>query len=188
MKNSTSLHLIIAAGTISLLISLAGCKKNNDGCHADISSNQLSATVQVGSDAPFQFSVTGPDAGIFFGDIPDLQVHTKDVNGRIIFIYLDNLSATGTYSFPNAPTSSIYSRLEYDTILPSTQSYYVDFATDYTSNTNKGSVTITALDKHYIEGTFVADLEGGGVNGTPRGVIAITNGSFKGNFRPHVCP
>src|SRR5204863_1648248 len=94
-------------------------------------------------------------------------------------IAVDNVSQTGTYPLTSNDGVS-GNALTFIKDLGSTSQ--VIYWTIDPSITDKGSVTITALNNHYIEGMFTAFCK----NDNNTGEVAhISNGSFKGNFRPN---
>jgi len=151
---------------------ITSCSKDNT---LDISSNNVSATISIGSNAPFQFSATGAAVRTYplIANPSTYRVEATDANNNNLIIGVENVTQTGTYPF----TSNNGNGLTFvkNVGAPSQLTY----GTSDPSITNKGSVTITALNNHHIEGTFTASCK----NDNNTGEAAyISNGSFKGNF------
>jgi len=154
---------------------ITSCSKNKS---PDTSSNIVTATISIASNASFQFSATGTAVKIYTAASgpSNYRIEAIDPNNNKIFIAVDNVTQTGTYAimsndgiFGNALTFikglGTTSQLAYWTIDQS----IID----------KGSVKITALNSHHIEGTFTAVCKS---DDNIREVAHIDNGSFKINF------
>jgi len=143
----------------------------------DTSSNNVSATISIGNNAPLQFSLTGAAAKIYpaFAYPTTYQIDAKDANNNRLGIVIQNVTQTGTYSFTS--NNGIGNGLAFtkDEGLLSQVTYW----TSDPSIINKGSVTITVLNDHHIEGLFTASCKNDHNTGE---VAQVSNGSFKGNF------
>lgn len=166
--------LITILAVVTLIIT--SCSKSKPPYIPDTSSNNVSATISIGSNAPFQFSVTGAKAKMypetFHPSYYDIEV--TGANNNHLFITLENVTHAGTYPF-TSNNNGIGSRLDFIIDLGSISQ--VTYSTSDPSIANKGSVTITAFNNHHIEGLFTAFCKNG------HGEAAqVSNGSFKGNF------
>ena len=157
---------ILAVVTLIII----SCSKDKSPYNPDTSSNNVSATISIGNNAPFQFSATGAAAKIYplLVNPSSYRIDAKDANNNNLIIAVDNVTKTGTYPFTGS-NSGVGSGLSF---LAGSLYWTSD-----PSITNKGSVTITALNNHHIEGLFTAFCKN---NNT--GDDAQVNGSFKGNF------
>ena len=143
----------------------------------DTSSNDVSATISIGSNAPFQFSATGAAVRTYplISNPSTYRIEATDANNNNLIIGVENVTKTGTYPFTsNNVTGNGLTFVKNVGALSQ-----LTYRTSDPSITNKGSVTITALDNHHIEGVFTAFCK----NDNNTGEVAhISNGSFKGNF------
>lgn len=167
--------LITIPAVVTLIIT--SCSKSKPPYIPDTSSNNVSATISIGNNAPFQFSLTGSAAKIYpvFANPTTYQLDAKDANNNRIGIVVENVTQTGTYPFTS--NNGIGNGLSFtkDEGLLSQATYW----TSDPSIINKGSVTITVLNDHHIEGLFTASCK----NNQNTGEAAqVSNGSFKGNF------
>jgi hypothetical protein len=170
MRNIFFISILAVAGLI-----ITSCSKDNA---PDTTSNNISATISIGNNAPFQFSATGTVVKIYqaISGPSNYRIEAIDPNKNKLFIAVDNVNQAGTYPFTsNDGVSGNGLTFIKDLGLTSQVIYW----TIDPSITNKGSVTITAFNKHYIEGTFTAFCKN--ENNTSE-VAQISNGSFKGNF------
>jgi hypothetical protein len=164
---------ITILAVVTLIIT--SCSKDNS---PDTSSNSISATISIGNNAPFQFSATGAAAKFYqaISGTSNYRIEAIDPNNNKLFIAVDNVTQTGTYPLTSNDGVS-GNALTFIKDLGSTSQ--VIYWTIDPSITDKGSVTITALNNHYIEGMFTAFCK----NDNNTGEVAhISNGSFKGNF------
>ena len=143
----------------------------------DTSSNNVSATISIGSNASFQFSATGAAVRTYplISNPSTYRIEATDANNNNLIIGVENVTKTGTYPFTsNNVTGNGLTFVKNGTGLLSQLTYW----TSDPSITNKGSVTITALNNHHIEGVFTAFCE----RQDPSEAAQVSNGSFKGNF------
>jgi len=156
---------------------ITSCSKDKSPYTPDISLNNVSATISIGNNAPFQFSVAGAAAKIYpaFAYPTTYQIDAKDVNNNRLGIVVQNVTQTGTYPFTS--NNGIGNGLSFtkDEGLLSQVTYW----TSDPSIINKGSVTITVLNDHHIEGFFTASCKNDHNTGE---TAQVGNGSFKGNF------
>ena len=156
---------------------ITSCSKSKPPDIPDTSSNNVSATISIGSNAAFQFSITGSAAKAYqvFANPTTYQVDAKDANNNRLGIVIQNVTQTGTYPFTS--NNGIGNGLSFtkDEGQLSQASYW----TSDPSIINKGSVTITVLNDHHIEGVFTATCKNENNSGE---TAQVTNGSFKGNF------
>lgn len=159
---------------ITLIIT--SCSKDKSPYNLDTSSNNVSASISIGNNAPFQFSVTGATAIMYplLANPSSYRIEAKDANNSLI-IAVENVTQTGTYPFTG--NNGIGSGLSFFKDAGSISQ--VTYSTSDPSITNKGSVTITALTNHHIEGLFTAFCKN--ANNTNE-AAQVSNGSFKGNF------
>jgi hypothetical protein len=157
---------------------ITSCSKDKP---LDTSSNNVSATISIGSNAPFQFSATGATVKFYQDLYGGYDVEAIDANNSEIFIGIGNSTqTTGTYPFSTTPgTFGTGGTFEFiKDVGSASQLVYWTSVTD-PSYTNRGSVTITVLNNHHIEGLFNAscrpDFTGGDV-------AQVSNGSFKINY------
>ena len=157
---------------------ITSCSKNKP---LDTSSNNVSATISIGSNAPFQFSVTGAAVQFYQALNGYYDVEAIDANNSKIFISIGNSTlTTGTYPFSTTPgTFGTGGAFEFiKDVGSASQLVYWTSVID-PSYTNRGSVTITVFNNHHIEGLFNAscrpDFTGGDV-------AQVSNGSFKINY------
>ena len=164
---------ITILAVITLIIT--SCSKDKSPYNPDTSSNNVSATISIGNNAQFQFSVTGAEARMYplLANPSSYRIEAKDANNNNLIISIENVTQTGTYPFTG--NNGIGNGLSFIKDLGSISQ--VSYRTSDPSITNKGSVTITALNNHHIEGLFTAFCKN---NNT--GDDAQVNGSFKGNF------
>ena len=157
---------------------ITSCSKDKP---LDTSSNNVSATISIGSNAPFQFSATGvavkfyqplSGGGLYY----DLEaIDTK--NNNKLFIGIDNLTQTGIYPF-TSNSGMIGTGSTFTFIKDLGSASQLIYWTMDPSITDRGSVTITAFNSHHIEGMFNAFC-----NPELTGEVAqVSNGSFKVNF------
>ena len=162
--------------TVVTLI-ITSCSKSKPPYIPDTSSNNVSATISIGNNAPLQFSLTGAAAKIYpaFAYPTTYQIDAKDANNNRLGIVIQNVTQTGTYSFTS--NNGIGNGLSFtkDEGLLSQVTYW----TSDPSIINKGSVTITVLNDHHIEGLFTASCKNDHNTGED---AQVSNGSFKGNF------
>lgn len=157
---------------------ITACSKSKS---PDTSSNTVSATISIGTGAPFQFSATGTAVKFFQpissgGSYYNLEA-IDAVNNNKIFMGIDNLTKTGTYPFTSnnglTGTGSAFTFIKN----PGSMSQLV-YRTLDPSYTDRGSVTITVFNSHHIEGVFNAsckpELAGD--------MAQVNNGSFKVNY------
>ena len=153
---------------------ITSCSKDKP---LDTSSNNVSATISIGSNAPFQFSLTGAAVHIYpsISSPSTYNLDATGANNNHLFIAVENVTQTGTYPFTS--NNGIGNGLSFikDFGLISQVTYW----TSDPSITNKGSVTITALNNHHIEGLFTAFCKNDNNTGEAG---QVSNGSFKGNF------
>jgi len=164
--------------TILAVVTLitTSCSKDKSPYNPDTSSNNVSATFSIGNNAPFQFSATGAAAKIYplLANPSSYRIEAKDANNNLI-IAVENVTQTGTYPFTS--NNGIGNGLSFIKDVGSISQ--VTYWTSDPSITNKGSVTITALNNHHIEGLFTAFCKNDNNTGE---AAQISNGSFKGNF------
>ena len=153
---------------------ITSCSKDKP---LDTSSNNVSATISTGNNAPFQFSVTGAAVHIYpsISSPSTYNLDATDANNNHLFFAVEYVTQTGTYPFTS--NNGIGSGLSFIKNLGSISQ--VTYLTSDTSITNKGSVTITALNDHHIEGLFTAFCKNDNNTGE---AAQVSNGSFKGNF------
>jgi hypothetical protein len=160
--------------TILAIVTLiiTSCSKNKSPNNPDTSSNNVSATISIDNNAPFQFSSTGAAAKIYPLSVnpSTYRIDAKDANNNNLIIFFENVTKTGTYPFTGS-NSGVGSGLSF---LAGSLYWTSD-----PSITNKGSVTITALNNHHIEGLFTAFCKNSNNTGE---AAQVSNGSFKGNF------
>lgn len=155
---------------------ITSCSKDKSPNNPDTSSNNVSATISIGNNAPFQFFATGVAAKIYplIANPSSYRIEAKDANNKLLIIDVANVTQTGTYPFTgNNGIGNGLSFTNDGTGVTGQLTYY----TSDPSITNKGSVTITVLNNHHIEGLFTAL----GKNSTGE-AAQVSNGSFKGNF------
>jgi len=157
---------------------ITSCSKNKP---PDTSSNNVSATISIGNNAPFQFSATG-SAVKFFQPLsaggPEYTLEAIDTKNNKLHIGFDNLTQTGTYPFTSNDgligTGSVFTFIK--DVGSASQLVYWTLDPSYT---NRGSATVTVFNSHHIEGVFNAsckpELTGGDV-------AQVSNGSFKVNY------
>jgi len=166
---------ITILAVITLIIN--SCSKDKSPYIPDTSSNNVSATISIGNNAQFQFSVTGSEARMYplFANPSSYRIEAKDANNNNLIIVLENVTQTGTYPFTS--NNGIGNGLTFvkNGIVSLSQ---LTYWTSDPSITNKGSVTITTLNNHHIEGVFTAFCE----RQNPGEAAQVSNGSFKGNF------
>jgi hypothetical protein len=164
---------ILAVVTLIII----SCSKDKSPYNPDTSSNNVSATISIGNNAPFQFSATGAAAKIYplLVNPSSYRIDAKDANNNNLIIAVDNVTKTGTYPFTGNYNNGDPNGLSFLKDVGSISQ--ILYWTSDPSITNKGSVTITALNNHHIEGLFTAFCKN---NNT--GDDAQVNGSFKGNF------
>ena len=157
-------------------LNMTSCSKKSPYT-LDTSSNNVSATISIGSNTPFQFSVTGPEARTYplLANPTSYRIEARDANNNNLIIAIENVTQTGTYPFTS--NNGIGNGLSFIKDLGSISQ--VTYSTSDASITNKGSVTITALNNHHIEGLFTAFCKNDNNTGE---AAQISNGSFKGNF------
>ena len=162
---------ITILAVVTLIIT--SCSKSESPYNPDTSSNNVSATISIGTNAPFQFSATGVAAKIYplIANPSSYRIEAKDANNKLLIIDIANVTQTGTYPF-----TSMGNGLSFTNDGTGVTGQLTYFTSD-PSITNKGSVTITALNNHHIEGLFTAFCK----NNTGE-AAQINNGSFKGNF------
>ena len=160
---------------ITLIIT--SCSKDKSPYNPDTSSNNVSATISIGNNAPFQFSATGAAAKIYtlLVNPSSYRIDAKDANNNNLIIAVENVTQTGTYPFTG--NNGIGNGLSFIKDVGSISQ--VTYSTSDPSITNKGSVTITALNNHHIEGLFTAFCKNDNNTGE---AAQVSNGSFKGNF------
>ena len=123
---------------------ITSCSKNKP---PDTSSNNVSATISIGNNAPFQFSATGATVK-FYKDLQggyDVEaIDTK--NNNKLFIGIDNLTQTGTYPFSTTPgTFGTGGSFEFiKDVGSASQLVYWTLVID-PSYTDRGSVTVTVF-------------------------------------------
>lgn len=166
---------ITILAVVTLIIT--SCSKSKPPYTPDTSSNNVSATISIGNNAPFQFSVTGAAAKIYpaFAYPTTYQIDAKDANNNRLGIVVQNVTQTGTYPFTS--NNGIGNGLSFTKDEGSLSQ--VTYWTSDPSITNKGSVTITVLNDHHIEGSFTASCKNDHNTGE---AAQVSNGSFKGNF------
>ena len=143
----------------------------------DTSLNNVSATISIGINAPFQFSATGAAVRTYplILSPSTYRIEATDANNNNLIIVVENVTQTGTYPFTS--NNGIGNGLTFVKNGTGPQSQLTYWTSD-PSITNKGSVTITALNNHHIEGVFTAFCE----RQDPGEAAQVSNGSFKGNF------
>ena len=164
---------ILAVVTLIII----SCSKDKSPYNPDTSSNNVSATISIGNNAPFQFSATGAAAKIYtlLVNPSSYRIDAKDANNNNLIIAVENVTQTGTYPFTG--NNGIGNGLSFIKDVGSISQ--VTYRTSDPSIINKGSVTITILNNHFIEGVFTAFCK----NDQNTGEAAqVNNGSFKGNF------
>ena len=156
---------------------ITSCSKDKSPYTLDTSSNTVSATISIGNNAPFQFSATGAAAIMYplLANPSSYRIEAKDANNNNLIIAVENVTQTGTYPFTG--NNGIGNGLGFTKDAGSISQ--VTYLTSDPSITNKGSVTITALNNHHIEGLFTAFCKSDNNTGE---VAQVSNGSFKGNF------
>jgi hypothetical protein len=142
----------------------------------DTSSNNVSATISIGSNVPFQFSATGAAVRTYplIANPTTYRVEATDANNNNLIIVVENVTQTGTYSFTG--NNGIGNGLSF--VKNSGSLSQLTYSTSDPSITNKGSVTITALNNHHIEGLFTAFC----ARQNAGEVAQVSTGTFKGNF------
>ena len=162
---------------ITLIIT--SCSKDKSPYTPDTSSNNVSATISIGNNAPFQFSATGAAAKIYplLANPSSYRIEAKDANNNNLIIAVDNVTKTGTYPFTGNYNNGDPNGLSFLKDVGSISQ--VTYRTSDPSIINKGSVTITILNNHHIEGLFTAFCKN--ENNTSE-AAQVSNGSFKGNF------
>ena len=172
MKHKFFITILTA---ITLIIT--SCSKDKSPYIPDTSSNNVSATISIGNNAPFQFSVTGAEARMYplLANPSTYRIEAKDANNNYLIIVVENVTQTGIYTFTS--NNGIGSGLTFQKngIGPTSQLIYW---TSDPSIINKGSLTITVLNSHHIEGVFNAFCERQDASEAAQ----VSNGSFKGNF------
>lgn len=167
----------ISVLTVVTLI-IISCSKSKS---PDTSSNTVTATITIGANAPFQFSATGTAVKFYQpisggGSYYDLEA-VDATNNNKIFIGIDNLTKTGTYSFTSnnglLGTGSAFTFSKN----PGTMSQLVYWTLD-PSYTDRGSVIFTVFNSHHIEGVFNANCKPEFTGD----VAQVNNGSFKVNY------
>ena len=156
---------------------ITSCSKDKP---LDTSSNNVSATISIGNNAPFQYSATGVTVK-FYQDLQGgYDVEAIDANNSKIFIYIGNSTQSGTYPFSTTPgTFGTGGTFEFiKDVGSASQLVYWTLVID-PSYTNRGSVTITVFNNHHIEGLFDASCRPDFTGGE---VAQVSNGSFKVNF------
>ena len=166
---------ITILAVVTLIIT--SCSKSKSPYIPDTSSNNVSATISIGNNAPFQFSVAGAAAKIYpaFAYPTTYQIDAKDANNNRLGIVVQNVTQTGTYPFTS--NNGIGNGLSFTKDEGSLSQ--VTYWTSDPSITNKGSLTITVLNNHHIEGLFTAFCKNDNNTGE---AAQVSNGSFKGNF------
>jgi hypothetical protein len=166
---------ITIPAVITLIIN--SCSKDKSPYIPDTSSNNVSATISIGNNAQFQFSVTGSEARMYplLANPSSYRIEAKDANNNNLIIAIENVTQTGTYPFTG--NNGIGNGLSFIKDLGSI--LQVTYRTSDPSITNKGSVTITVLNNHRIEGLFTAFCKSDNNTGE---AAQVSNGSFKGNF------
>ena len=166
---------ITILAVITLIIT--SCSKDKSPYIPDTSSNNVSVTISIGNNAPFQFSVTGAEARMYplLANPSTYRIEAKDANNNNLIIAVENVTQTGTYPFTG--NNGIGNGLSFIKDVGSISQ--VTYRTSDPSITNKGSVTITALNNHHIEGLFTAFCKNDNNTGE---AAQVSNGSFKGNF------
>ena len=156
---------------------ITSCSKDNSQFIPDTSSNNVSATISIGNNAPFQFSVTGAEARMYplLANPSSYRIEAKDANNNNLIIAVENVTQTGTYLFTSS--NGIGNGLSFIKDVGSISQ--VTYSTSDPSITNKGSVTITVLNDHHIEGLFTASCKN---DHNTSEAAQVSNGSFKGNF------
>ena len=165
---------ITILAVVTLIIT--SCSKDKSPYTPDTSSNNVSATISIGNNAPFQFSATGAAAKIYplLASPSTYRIEAINANNQLI-IGIENVTQTGTYPFTG--NNGIGNGLSFIKDVGSISQ--VTYRTSDPSIINKGSVTITVLNNHHIEGVFTAFCK----NDQNTGEAAqVNNGSFKGNF------
>ncbi|MEO6405393.1 MAG: hypothetical protein ABIY51_04395 [Ferruginibacter sp.] len=172
MKHKFFINIL---AVITLIIT--SCSKDKSPYIPDTSSNNVSATISIGNNAPFQFSATGAAAKIYplLANPSSYRIEARDVNNNNLIIAVENITQTGTYPFTS--NNGIGNGLSF--IKDEGSISQVTYRTSDPSITNKGSVTITALNNHHIEGLFTAFCKSDNNTGE---VAQISSGSYKGNF------
>jgi len=153
-------------GPLGILLFCCCNKNNND---APTSQNHIYATITPVSGSPLIIDAVGDNAIFLDGGIlPGVGLQAKnDAHAQLDFIIGDTPNP-GVYPFiltyevnSTSPTAPVY-----------------DNNPTYVSN--PGSVNITAVSDHHIEGSFNATCKIG--LGSPDSVII--NGTFKGDYKP----
>lgn len=143
----------------------------------DTSSNNVSATISIGSNASFQFSSTGAATRIYplALSASTYRIEATDASSNNLVIVVENVIQKGTYPFTSndgiAGSGLTFVKNGIGLIAQHT------YRTSDPAITDKGSVTVTVLDNHHIEGRFSALCER-----QDPGEVAMINGSFKGSF------
>jgi hypothetical protein len=168
-----NIFLVTIMAVVGILIT--SCSKDNA---PDTSSNYVSATISIGNNAPFQVSATGAVVKIYtaISGPSNFRIEAVDPNKNKLFIAVDNVNQAGTYPITGNDGVTGNGVTFIKDLGLTTQ---VIYWTIDPSITNKGSVTITAFNKHYIEGTFTAICKN---ENNSSEVAQISNGSFKGNY------
>jgi hypothetical protein len=157
---------------------ITSCSKDKSPYTPDISLNNVSATISIGNNASFQFSATGAAAKIYplLANPSSYRIEAIDANNNNLIIVLENVTQTGTYPFTsNNGIGNGLTFVKNGIGLLSELTYW----TSDPSITNKGSLTITVLNNHHIEGLFTAFCKNDNNTGE---AAQVSNGSFKGNF------
>src|SRR6188508_2668559 len=83
---------------ITLIIT--SCSKDKSPYNPDTSSNNVSATISIVNNAPFQFSATGAAAKIYplLANPSSYRIEANDANNNLI-IAVGNVTQTGIYPF-----------------------------------------------------------------------------------------
>ena len=156
---------------------ITSCSKDKSPYNPDTSSNNVSATISISNNAPFQFSATGGVAAKIYpllANPSSYRIEAKDANNNLI-IAVENVTQTGTYPFTG--NNGIGNGLSFIKDVGSISQ--VTYSTADQSITNKGSVTITVLNNHHVEGLFTAVCKNDNNTGE---TAQVSNGSFRGNF------
>lgn len=160
-----------------LTLTITSCSKSKPPL--DTSPNNVSATITIGNNAPVQFSITGAAAMMYplMSDPSTYHIEAStestDLNHISLAFGLDTVTQIGTYPFTANDHRGNGLTVEYG-LGPLSETSY---STSDPSITNKGSVTITVLNKHHIEGFFIAFCKNDSGE-----IAAVSNGSFRGNF------
>lgn len=166
--------LITTLAAVTLIIT--SCSKDKPEI-LDTSSNRVSATISPGNNAPFQFSASGTSVRTYplISSPSTYRIEAADANNNNLVIVVENVTQTGTYPFTsNNGSGSGLVFVKSGIGILSQLTYWTSDA----SIINKGSVTITALNNHHIEGLFTAFC----VRQDLGELAQVSNGSFIGNF------